>query len=121
MAAKSPKKTVLFAGIGLLILGILMRKLSAYPTIGLVLILLGVALKTYYIIRAIRSGLYQPGRELWLLLAGLAFFLGGLYLRSKNLVSDPTYLIVLGLGLKVLFIIRFIQIVRLNRQKGIES
>lgn len=121
MAAKPPDKTILFAGIGLLILGILLRKLSEYPAIGLVLILLGVGVKTYYIILSIRSGLYQPGRELWFLFAGLTFFLGGLYLRGKDLVLDPTYLIILGLALKVLFIIKFIQIVRLNRQKRIDT
>ena len=121
MKADPPKKSVLFAGIGLLIAGILLRKLSEIPGIGLSLILLGVGLKTYYIIQASRSGLYTPGKELWLLFMGLTFFLGGLYLRGKDLLLHPTYLIVFGLGLKVLFIIRFIQIVRFNRKKEVES
>lgn len=121
MAAKPPNKTVLFAGIGLLIVGIVLRKLSGYSGMGLVLILLGVGLKTYYILRTIRTGLYQPGKELWLLFAGLTFFLGGLYLRGEDFFLDPNYLIVLGLGLKAGFIIKFIRIVRLKRLKGIES
>ncbi len=121
MKADPPKKIVLFAGIALLILGILLRKLSEIPMIGLFLILSGVGFKTYYIIKAGQSGLYTPGKELWLLFFGLTLFLGGLYLRGKDLFVDPIYLIVFGLGLKILFIIRFIQIVRINRQKGIES
>lgn len=121
MTAEPPKKPILFSGIGLLIVGILLRKLSDYQTLGLLLILLGVGLKTYYIIRAIHSGLYTPGKELWLLFAGLTFFLGGLYLRGESYVLNPTYLIVFGLGLKVLFIIRFIQIVRINRQKELKN
>jgi len=115
MRADHPKKPVLFAGIGFLIVGILLRKLSGFPVIGLLLILLGVGLKSYYIVQAIRSGLYQPGRELWLLFIGLTLFLGGLYLKGKNFVIEPTYLIIVGLSLKILFIIRFIQNVRHNR------
>ena len=121
MAVSPPKKTVLFAGIGLLIAGILLRKLSDFPALGLSLILLGVGFKTYYILRAARSGLYAPGKELWLLFVGLTLFLGGLYLRGMDMNFNSTYLIVLGLVLKVLFIIRFIQIVRTHREKGLES
>lgn len=121
MAANPPKKLILFSGIAMLIIGILLRKLSEYPSTGLLMILIGVGLKTYYIIKAIRSGLYQPGKEIWFLFIGLTLFLGGLYLRGKEFVLDSTYLIVLGLGLKVLFIIRFIQIVRLNRQNRTDS
>ena len=118
MGASAPKKAVLFSGIGFLILGIVLRKVSDYPSVGLILILTGVGLKTYYIIQAIRSGLYTPGVELWFLFVGLALFLTGLYLRGKEFFINPTYLIVLGISLKVLFIVRFIQIVRNNRQKN---
>lgn len=117
MATNPPQKFVLFAGIGLLIIGILTRKFSDFPNAGLLLILLGVGLKTYYIIQAIRSGIYTPGKEIWLLFVGLTLFLGGLYLRGKDVDLNPSYLILIGIGLKVLFIVRFIQIVRVNRQK----
>ncbi len=118
MGASAPKKAVLFSGIGFLILGIVLRKVTDYPSIGLILILTGVGLKTYYIIQAIRIGLYTPGAEIWFLFAGLALFLMGLYLRGKEFFIDPNYLIVLGISLKILFIVRFIQIVRNNRQKN---
>lgn len=117
MAANPPKKSVLFSGIGLLIVGILLRKLSEYPVFGLTLLLAGVGFKTYYIVQAIRSGLYEPGRELWLLFVGLTLFLSGLYLRGKEFLMDPTYLIAFGIVLKILFIIRFIQLVKVNRVK----
>ena len=118
MVASAPKKAVLFSGIGFLILGILLRKTTDYPALGLMLILGGVALKTYYIIQAIRSGLYPPGLELWFLFVGLALFLTGLYLRGQEFIVNPNYLIVFGISLKVLFIVRFIQIVRVSRRKG---
>jgi len=106
-------KALLFIGIFLLILGIVFRKMTPYEAIGLALIIIGVVCKTVYIISKARSGEYVPGRELIFLGVGLLLFLSGLYLRSleQNLV-DPTYLIVIGLGLKLFFIIRFIQIVR---------
>ncbi len=118
MVASPPKKAILFSGIGFLVLGILLRKITDYPALGLTLILAGVGLKTYYIIQAIRSGLYTPGVELWFLFVGLALFLTGLYLRGNEFFINPTYLIVLGISLKILFIVRFIQIVRNNRQKA---
>ena len=117
MATKSPKKAILFTGIGLLVLGIVLRAATDSRLAGLFLILTGVSLKTYYIIAAVRSGLYKPGKELWLLFIGLACFLSGLYLRGTDLPVDPIYLIVLGLGLKILFIIRFIQMVRIERAR----
>lgn len=108
------KKTWLFAGIVLLVAGILVRRMTDFPMIGLLMIFLGVGLKTYYIVAAARSGIYKPGAELWLLFSGLVLFLGGLYLRRSGaeVGIDPIYLILIGLTLKALFVIRFIQIVR---------
>ena len=112
-------KSLLFVGILLLILGIVLRKTTPYEVIGLALIIIGVLCKTVYIISKSRSGEYVPGKELIFLGVGLLLFLSGLYLRSMehNLVY-PTYLIVTGIGLKLFFIIRFIQIVRLAKNKS---
>ena len=105
-------------GIALLLGGILVRKMTDQSLTGLALILMGVGLKTYYIVDAARSGLYRPGPELWLLFVGLALFLGGLYLSRSGTPSfvDPLYLILTGLTLKALFVIRFIQLMRKARQ-----
>jgi uncharacterized membrane protein len=106
-------KALLFTGIFLLILGIVLRKMTPYENLGLVLIIIGVLCKTVYIISKARSGEYVPGKELIFLGVGLLLFLSGLYMRSleQNLI-DPTYMIVIGICLKLFFIIRFIQIVR---------
>jgi len=111
-------KAFLFIGIFLLIVGIIFRKMTPYEALGLVLIIIGVLCKTVYIISKARSGEYVPGNELVFLGIGLLLFLSGLYMRSleQNLI-DPTYLIATGIGLKLFFIIRFIQIVRLTKNK----
>ena len=110
-------KALLFIGIFLLILGIIVRKITPYETLGLVLIITGVLCKTVYIISKARSGEYQPGKELIFLAIGLVLFLSGLYLRSMQQdIIDPGYLIIPGIGLKILFIFRFIQISRSGRR-----
>ena len=101
-------KWTLFAGIILLIVGIIVRKTTQFEITGLILIIAGVAFKTYYIISKARSGEYQPGYELWFLFIGLSMFLSGLYLRSNEPSLNPAYLIFPGLSLKIVFIILFI-------------
>ena len=102
------KKWTLFTGIILLITGIIIRKSTGFSIEGLVMILVGVLFKTYYIIGKVRSGEYRPGYELAFLIVGLMLFLTGLYLRAHNPPFNPLFLIVPGLSLKVVFIILFI-------------
>ena len=106
-------KGLLFVGIVLLVIGIVIKKSTPMNTLGLVLIITGVTFKTIYIILKARSGEYKPGKELVFLVAGLLFFFTGLYLQKINQsLIDPNYFIFFGLTLKVIFIIRFIKIVR---------
>ena len=102
------QKWILFAGIVLLIVGIIIRKTSGFAIEGLVMIITGVLFKTYYIVSKARSGAYKPGNELWFLIIGLSMFLSGLYIRSNESQINPAYLIFTGLALKVVFIILFI-------------
>ena len=102
------KKWLLFAGILLLVLGIVLRKATELKTEAILLIITGVLFKTYYVISKIKSGEYKPGYELGLLLVGLVLFLSGLYLRSHEPPFNPAFLIVPGLLLKVAFIVLFI-------------
>ena len=102
------KKWLLFAGILLLVLGIVLRKTTELKTEAILLIITGVLFKTYYVISKIKSGEYKPGYELGLLLVGLVLFLSGLYLRSHEPPFNPAFLIVPGLLLKVAFIVLFI-------------
>lgn len=101
-------KWTLFTGIILLVAGIIIRNTTDLFVEGLVLIIVGVLFKTYYIISKARSGAYKPGYELWFLFVGLGMFLTGLYLRHHHPSFNALFLIVPGIALKVLFIILFI-------------
>ena len=110
-------KSLLFIGIILLVAGILLKKLTQMEALGLILIITGVTLKAIYILAKYKSGEYKPGKELLFLVAGLLLFFTGLYLKNTNqTLIEPIYLIVFGLSLKVIFIIRFIIIVRSNKK-----
>lgn len=109
-------KWTLFAGILFLTLGIILRKTTELGLEGLILIIVGVAFKTYYIISKAQSGEYKPGYELIFLFVGLAMFLSGLYIRSQEPPFSPTLLIVPGILLKVLFIVLFIIKIRKTRK-----
>ena len=115
-------KPILFVGILMLLAGILTRRMFDMPYLGLFMILFGVALKTYYIIAKARAGEYKPGRELWFLFIGLALFLGGIYARAQGLSAfNPVYMMVAGITLKVIFIIRFVQLTRAVEKRAIEG
>ena len=117
------KKSLLFIGIFLLIIGILIRKLTDFESIGLVLIIAGVACKTIYILGKMKTGEYIPGRELYFLFVGLILFLGGIYMRKTQLeffIPAIAYIIV-GLSLKIIFIIWFIKKLREASAKGVEK
>src|SRR5210317_689456 len=97
-------KRILFAGIILLIVGIVLRKTTPMETLGLVSIITGVAMKTFYIVIKIKQGDYKPGKELILLIVGLLLFFTGLRFRTLNQpLVEPIYLIVTGITLKVGF------------------
>jgi apolipoprotein N-acyltransferase len=102
-------KWILITGLVVLLIGILFRISIPENFIGLTLILTGVCLKTMYIIAKAQSGEYRPGFELLYLFFGLILFLSGIYLKNHNPPFKPLFLIVPGLGLKVLFIILFIR------------
>jgi len=118
------KKSLLFIGILLLVIGILIRKLTEWDGIGLFLILLGVICKTIYIIGKIKTGEYNPGKELYFLGIGLILFLGGIFMKKNNL--EPGFLpavalIIIGLALKIVFIILFILKLKSARLENQES
>ena len=110
-------KKILFLGIILLVIGILLKKTFLMEVLGLRLIITGVILKVLYIFAKYKSGEYKPGKELLFLVAGLILFFTGLYLKkiNQNLI-EPIYLIAFGLSLKIIFIIKFIIIVRSNKK-----
>jgi len=116
------KKSLLFIGIFLLVVGILIRKITDFENVGLLLIIGGVACKTIYIFGKIKTGEYKPGRELYFLFIGLILFLGGIYMRKNNLdlFIPALVLIIVGLSLKIIFIIWFIKKLKDSRVNGVE-
>lgn len=110
-------KGLLFIGIIFLVTGIMLKITSQMEAVGLVLIITGVIFKTIYILAKVKSGDYTPGKEMIFLVIGLIIFLTGLYMRGIHQTPiKPSYLIILGLTLKVIFIIRFIQIVQTDKK-----
>ena len=98
----------LIAGIFLLATGIITRRTTEFEITGLILIITGILYKGKYIVDKSRSGEYQPGKELLFLAAGLGMFLLGLYFRSAENVSYAIAMVIVGLSLKLVFIILFI-------------
>ena len=110
-------KKILLIGIILLVVGILLKKIFLMDVLGLILIIAGVTFKAIYILAKVKSGDYKPGKELVFLVVGLLFFFTGLYLQKiEQALVNPIYLIVFGLTLKVIFIIRFITIVKSDKK-----
>lgn len=109
------KKWTLFAGITFLVAGIFLRNLTEMNQAAVLLIVLGLLFKTYYIVRMVRTGEYKPGYELYFLFAGLALFLSGLNLKSQNPSVISGLLIFTGILLKTAFIVIFI--IRISAQR----
>jgi len=109
-------KGLLFIGIFLLVLGIVLKNFMGWFTSGLILILSGITCKTVYIIAKARTGAYKPGGELFFLFTGLTLFLAGLVLKSYFTGFLPRAMIIFGIALKIVFIIKFVMIVRSNRE-----
>lgn len=109
-------KYLLFSGIISLSIGIILRASNQLENLGLSLIIIGVVCKVIYIIKKVKKGEYKPGIELFGLGLGLLLFFVGLYSDPEHLFLKPVYFIVLGITLKIIFIVRFIQIVQ-SRKK----
>ena len=99
------QKWPLFAGILLLILGIVLRKAFDINTGGLVLIITGVLFKTYYIINKIVIGEYKPGFEMFFLAAGLTIFFLRNYLHLQINAVPAGAFMGIGISLKIIFIV----------------
>ncbi|MGB5243065.1 MAG: hypothetical protein WBN28_08290 [Lutimonas sp.] len=111
-------KKTLFTGIILLVLGIVLKKTTGLAVLPIALMICGVLLKTFYIIRKAQTGEYKPGYELLFLFIGLALFFTGIYLRKADVIPLGQLLFFTGIGLKIVFIILFIKKVRSQRMLG---
>lgn len=108
-------KYILYSGIILLLVGIVFRYITAYPVAGLTLIITGVVLKFAYIVIAMVSGLYKPGSEALLLIAGLGILFLGVWYRINASESIGYAMIAFAVLLKGSFIVLFIRKTRKNK------
>lgn len=108
-------KKTLFTGIILLVLGIVFKKTTGLTVLPLALMICGVLLKTFYIIRKAQTGEYKPGFELFFVFFGLILFFTGIYLRKEGIEPRGTFLFFTGISLKIVFVILFIRKVRSQR------
>jgi hypothetical protein len=106
-------KYLLFTGIIFLTTGIFLKATKQLEFFGLSLIAIGVICKLIYILLKIKNGAYRPGKELFVLGLGLILMFTGLYgLDPENIYLKPVYFIVLGITLKIIFVVWFIRIIR---------
>lgn len=104
-------KLLLYAGLGILTVGIILNYLLDNASWPLVLIAGGVTLKVVFITFKIIKSNYRPGWEILLLGSGLLLFFAGLYLSphaNAAIISMPTLLKITGVLLKAAFVIFFI-------------
>ena len=109
-------KWILFLGIALLSLGIVLKKFGNYSIEPVILIIVGVLCKIYYIIQKAKSGEYKPGIELLFLIIGLLLFASGTYLKNTEPTFMASFLADLGILFKITFIIMVIINIRSHRK-----
>lgn len=102
-------KWSLFAGLILLTSGILLKLIFENSGFPVILIIVGILLKILFIINKIGRTNYKPGYEVIFLVTGLALFFLGVYMKSSFLFVEPVYLKIVGILLKITFIILFIR------------
>ena len=106
-------KYLLFTGIIFLITGIFLKATKQSEFLGLSLIAIGVICKLIYILLKMKNGDYKAGKEFFVLGLGLILMFTGLYgLDPENIYLKPIYFIVLGITLKIIFVVWFIRIIR---------
>ncbi len=100
---------LIFVGLFLLIAGIVMKYVTDLNVLPVILMAAGGLFKLAYILLKIVRREYKPGFEVLLLLSGLLLFFTG-----KNLQRDPDiayamFMMITGIGLKILFVLLFIR------------
>lgn len=102
-------KFLLYSGLVILAIGIILRYLSSYPNVGLVLIVSGVLLKLIYIAIAIINRRYKPGKEFLLLIIGLLLLFLGLWHKLNVSIMVGYSMVFVAVLLKAVFIVLFIK------------
>ena len=119
MQSKMTGKWPLYAGMLILVTGVLLKILSPLGFSATLIIMLGAAFKIFYIIQKIKNKEYKPGIEMLILYTGVALFFTGVYLKSKGSSFNPYFLMGPGIAMKLTFIIAFI--LKTKERKVIEN
>jgi hypothetical protein len=97
----------LYLGITLLTLGIILRVAAPIQYLPLIIIFVGVGLKTWHISYLIRQKKYKPGKECWFLAIGLLLFFAGLYFVDQKILKYS--LMSVGIAFKAYFVLQLIR------------
>lgn len=108
-------KWLLYIGIVLLTIGIIFKILNIKPPISLAFILSGITFKIIYISSKIVSKEYKPGYEIIFFIIGLILFFGSMFLHKHGYISNPMSYKIIGITLKITFVIFFIRKVQKSK------
>ncbi|MBN2820518.1 MAG: hypothetical protein JXP36_16215 [Bacteroidales bacterium] len=101
------KKWFLYSGLFLIAFGVILKLVTAFNLLALVIIFTGAGSKVLYLFLKFLSKEYVPGTELKFLIVGLILFLAGNFVIQK-----PEFLSLLlkitGVSLKIIFVLLFI-------------
>ena len=101
-------KITLFIGILFLLAGVILKKTTDLVFLAVSLMVVGVSLKTWYIVGKAKSGAYKPGFELGLVAIGLLLLFTGIYFRGDLPPFHTSFLMGAGIAFKIAFVILFI-------------
>lgn len=87
----------------LLTLGVIVRCMQADRIWTILFFSIGGSLKLFMILFSLYNKTYKPGKEIFLLLTGLAVFFTGMYLRKIGF-EYALYIMYAGLSMKVVFV-----------------
>ena len=99
------RKYLIYAGIILLITGIVLSAMEIVSVLALLLIISGILLKLSYLIIDKLNRSYKPGYELLILLVGLGLFVMGKYSEIDFISRYATVFILAGISCKITFVL----------------
>jgi len=104
------KKWPLYTGLTLLALGITLKVSTTINLYPLLIIMIGVSFKFFYIALKMIRKEYKPGFEMVALICGLIIFFSGKILSNSELINQFTAVLfkITGIMLKATFVIIFI-------------
>lgn len=101
-------KYLIYAGIILLVTGIVLSAMEIMSVLALLLIISGILLKLTFLIINKLNRSYKPGYELLILLVGLGLFVMGKYSEIDFISRYATVFLLTGISCKFTFVLLFL-------------